>query len=146
MTSTSPEKPAEAMPRGLVLTIVGVVTVTALYGIVQRATDLWVAKVDVPIVGEWRAEGRPWRIVFRPDKTVDLDASDPAQSNAVDARLLGPGVYWLGSGGKVAVKMKTGKIYTVEWKALSPNRFDLIDAETEGVTTFDKAPDAAAPK
>jgi len=24
----------------------------------------------IPIVGEWQAAGKPWRIVFRPDKTI----------------------------------------------------------------------------
>ncbi|WP_036257649.1 hypothetical protein [Methylocapsa aurea] len=146
MTSP-PDKPAEVMPRGVLLTIVGVIGVTALYGFAQRTIDYGVPKIDVPIVGEWRAEGKSWRMAFYADKSLEMNA-DSAQTasnetSGAQASLSGPGKYWLGLNGKVAIKLRNGKVLNAVWKPISPNRFDLIDVDTEGVTTFDRVSEAA---
>lgn len=87
---------------------------------------------DSSILGEWRATDKPWRIIFRADKTLGMtigDSSDPE-----------PGAYQLASGGMVSVTLKNGKTFTATFREFTPNQFDLVDSEKQAVTVFAKAP------
>jgi len=144
-----PDKPKEVTPKELAFVTLGVIAVIVLYGVAARQSIHKAATIDVPIVGEWLAEGKPWRIVFRPDKTVDMSAaesssSSAAEPSAAEAAHSGPGAYSLQPGGVLRIQLNNGRIFKAEWKAISPNRFDLIEGDTEGVTTFDRAPAPAA--
>jgi hypothetical protein len=116
------------------------------------------------IVGEWMSNRGPEHLVFRADKTVSMTVSaNPAEANAPAAPESGleapaapeppppvTGKYQLAQGGKVIVHLMNGKNYTTILAQASakspgnPNRFDLIDSETGGVTTFERVPAAPA--
>jgi hypothetical protein len=145
-----PDNPKEVTIKELIAVTLAVIAVIVLYGVAARQSIHKTATVNVPIVGEWLAEGKPWRIVFRPDRTVDMSSTDPARSDsaepsALEASHLGAGAYSLQPGGTLKIQMKNGRTFSAEWKSISPNRFDLIEGDAEGVTTFDRAPAAEAP-
>lgn len=126
-------EPLGATRREIIFVSLGVIAVIAVYGFAARQSIHAAAKVNVPIVGEWLSTGKPWRIVFREDRTMDMSfdtAAEPAQLVA--------GSYRLDSTGWVKLKLENGKAYTTNLKSQTPDRFDLIDAETEGVTTFER--------
>jgi hypothetical protein len=86
------------------------------------------------VVGEWRAGGRPWRIVFRTDKTLGMSSIDSAEPGNME-----PGTFRLWSEGNVIIDMKNGKNFTATFRPLTPNQFDLVDSETGAVTVFARA-------
>ncbi len=65
--TTPPEK---GVPLGRILIILSVFAVPGLVYLGVRHLGERIKVVDIPIVGEWQAPGKPWRIVFRPDKTL----------------------------------------------------------------------------
>ena len=67
---SSPTKRSDSgIPVGRLLIILSVFAIPGLIylGVFRIAGRVKI--VDIPIVGEWQAPGKPWRIVFRPDKT-----------------------------------------------------------------------------
>lgn len=130
----------------VVVVAAGVVAIILVYGVgARQAIHTVAAKVSVPIIGEWRAEDKPWRLTFNADRTVlgaATISSEPRNSepSAAEASLSGPGTYQLAATGFVKIKMQNGRTFSTQLKQDNPNRFDLIDGETDGVTTFDKAP------
>jgi hypothetical protein len=118
------------------------------------------------IVGEWTSNRGPEHLVFRADKTVSMTVSaNPAEAHAPAAPESGleapaapetpapvTGKYQLAQGGKVIVHLMNGKNYTTTIGQAAgpkspegnPNRFDLIDSATGGVTTFERVPAAPA--
>jgi hypothetical protein len=105
--------------------------------------------IAVPIVGDWTSSDKPIRLAFQPDRTLVLTSTNPSQlhPDAGSADASAPasgasapltGTYIVQPGGKIAMKLSNGARYTAEWKASSPNRFDMIDGATEDVTTFDR--------
>lgn len=152
--ATQPQKPKPGIVgvtrTELILVTLGVIAVIFIFGLGARQKINQVATVAVPIVGEWISSDKPLRLVFQADKSVLLTSTQPAQlhpdetpseagSAGADAAATVTGAYALQPGGKVNIKLSNGSRYTLEWKAASPNRFDMIDAATEGVTTFDRA-------
>jgi len=92
--------------------------------------------VDIgAIVGEWQAAGRPWRIVFRTDKTIDMSSVGSAEPGNME-----PGTFRLWTEGNVLINMKNGKVFTATFRELTPNQFDLVDSENGAVTVFARAP------
>ncbi|MGH6846427.1 MAG: hypothetical protein ACREC0_02990 [Methylocella sp.] len=87
------------------------------------------------IVGEWQAAGRPWRIVFRTDKTIGMSSVGSADQGNME-----PGTFRLWSEGNVLINMKNGKDFTATFRELTPNQFDLVDSENGAVTVFARAP------
>ncbi len=87
------------------------------------------------IVGEWQAAGRPWRIVFRTDKTIGMSSVDSAEPGNME-----PGSYRLWTEGNVLINMKNGRDFTATFRELTPNQFDLVDSENGAVTVFARAP------
>jgi hypothetical protein len=109
--------------------------------------------VNDKIVGEWKAERGPEHLVFRSDDSVTLTVpAHPAEGNGSAAdETSGPppvtGKYKLTQGGRIYIQLMNGKKYSTTISPINPNRFDLIDSETDGVTTYDRmnapAPGAA---
>jgi hypothetical protein len=109
--------------------------------------------VNDKIVGEWKAERGPEHLVFRSDDSVTLTVpAHPAEGNGSAAdETNGPppvtGKYKLTQGGRIYIQLMNGKKYSTTISPINPNRFDLIDSETDGVTTYDRmnapAPGAA---
>ncbi|WOJ88908.1 hypothetical protein RZS28_13975 [Methylocapsa polymorpha] len=121
------------------IVIFGVVGALGLIAMGARQLIGAVTIKTIPIVGEWQAAGKPWRIVFRPDKTI-ASFSGPAQPGAS-----GGGVYSIDYFGTLWVKMDDGRTYTATLMAETPNRIDLIDSSSEGVTVLERAPPAPNP-
>lgn len=134
----------------LILVCVGVALVILVFGLAARQKIREAPTIAVPIVGEWTSSDKPMRLAFQPDKSLVLTSTNPAQLHP-DATQPGgaepagaganapvTGTYMVQPGGKIALKLSNGARYVAEWKASSPNRFDLIDAATEGVTTFER--------
>ena len=126
--TTPPEK---GVPLGRILIILSVFAFPGLVYLGVRHLGDRVKLVDIPLVGEWQAPGKPWRIVFRPDKTL-VSSTSPSQS--------GPGTYSVDYFGTLWVKLNNGKIYSAALAAENPNRFDLIESDTLVPTVFEKVP------
>ncbi len=123
-----------ATRREIIAVSLGVFAVIGIYGLAARQTIHTPPKVHVPVVGTWNSSDKPWRLVFRQDRTLDMSfdaASEPGKLVA--------GSYQLDSSGWLKLKLENGKVFTTNLKAESPSRFDLIDAQDEGVTTFERA-------
>ena len=73
--TTPPEK---GVPLGRILIILSVFGIPGIVYLGARHLGSYVKIVDIPIVGEWQSPGRPWRIVFRPDKTLVSSTSSCA--------------------------------------------------------------------
>lgn len=87
------------------------------------------------IAGEWQAAGRPWRIVFRTDKSIGMSSVGSAEPGNLE-----PGTFRLWSEGNVLINMKNGRDFTAIFRELTPNQFDLVDSENGAVTVFARAP------
>ncbi|MGB6176091.1 MAG: hypothetical protein WBF43_07110 [Methylocella sp.] len=87
------------------------------------------------IVGEWQAAGRPWRIVFRADKTIGMSSVGSAETDTME-----PGTFRLWTEGNVLIDMKNGRNFTATFRGLTPNQFDLVDSKNGAVTVFARAP------
>ncbi len=104
-----------------------------------------IPNVNSKIVGEWKAERGPEHLQFRTDESVSMTVpGSPAGENTSEAtaNTNGPapvtGKYKLTSGGRVYLQLMNGKKYSTTISPMNPNRFDLIDSDTDGVTTFDR--------
>jgi hypothetical protein len=137
---SSPTKPPEkGVPLGRVLIILSVFAFPGLIYLGVRRLGNFVKVVDIPIVGEWQAPSKPWRIVFRSDKTL-VSSTNSSQPNASQAWTSGPGTYSVDYFGTLWVKLNNGKIYSAALAAESPTRFDLIESDTLVPTEFEKVP------
>ena len=111
--------------------------------------------VNERIVGEWKAERGQEHLVFRSDESVSMTVPAPAAEGSESASegTSGPppvtGKYKLTQGGRIYLQLMNGKKYHTTISPINPNRFDLIDSETDGVTTYDRVnapgPGAAVP-
>lgn len=125
--------------------LVGFLSVIGLLGLI--AIGGWslsgnIKLNTIPVVGEWQAKGRAWRLDLRPDKTVVSSSEEGTE----------PGVYRVDYFGNLWVTLKSGKIYSANLappqNALAPtiqDRFDLVESGTGAVIVFDKlkaVPDA----
>ncbi|WOJ88718.1 hypothetical protein RZS28_12950 [Methylocapsa polymorpha] len=133
--SLQPDKP-KRIPLELMVLGICVLSIFFLNNFsLTRETSLHSnATVNVPIVGEWQATDGHSSIVFRADRTIGVSSagrSEPAASE--------PGAYTLGSNGTLRLALDNGKNYWATLLEAYPNRFDLIDAETGGVTAFERA-------
>ncbi|MGA7384652.1 MAG: hypothetical protein WBW81_08200 [Methylocella sp.] len=136
----SPTAPPEkGVPLGRILIILSVFAFPGLVYLGVRHLGDRIKLVDIPIVGEWQAPGKPWRIEFRPDKTL-VSSTSPSQPSASQAWTSGAGTYSVDYYGTLWVKLKNGKIYSAALTTENPNRFDLIESETLVPTVFEKVP------
>ncbi|WP_026606855.1 hypothetical protein [Methylocapsa acidiphila] len=130
-----PKKNLGATRREIIFVVLGVIAVIAIYGLAAKQTIHAAPKVNVPIVGEWISTDKPWRIVFRQDRSLDMAFDTSAEPSQLVA-----GSFQSDATGRVTLKLENGKGFKTDLKAQSPNRFDLIDVYSEGVTTFERAP------
>ena len=140
---SSPMKRSDnGVPLGRILIILSVVAFPGLVYLGVRHLGERIKVVDIPLVGEWQAPGKPWRIEFRPDKTLvsSTSPSQPSEPSASQAWTSGPGTYSVDYYGTLWVKLKNGKIYSAALTAENPNRFDLIESDTLVPTVFEKVP------
>ena len=134
---SSPKTPPEkGVPLGRVLIILSVFAFPGLVYLGVRHLGSKVKIVDIPLVGEWQASGKPWRIVFRADKTL-VSSTSPSQPNASQWSS-GPGTYRVDYYGTLWVTLNNGKIYSAALAEEYPNRFDLIESDTLVPTVFEK--------
>jgi hypothetical protein len=117
------------------------------------------------IVGEWKSTRGPEHLVFRADKTISMtSAPAPAPGEAAaavvqtdgsapaapDSNAVAPaapvsaapvvGKYQSSEAGKVFLQLSNGKKYSTTIEPSNKNRFDLIDSDTDGVTTYERVP------
>src|ERR1700730_8626704 len=137
--SSPKTRPDKGVPLGRILINLSVFAIPGLIFLGVRHLGDSVKLVDIPIVGEWQAPGKPWHIVFRPDKTL-LSSTSPLQPSASQAWTSGPGTYSVDYFGTLWVKLNNGKIYSAALTAENPNRFDLIESDTLVPTVFEKGP------
>ncbi|HUB64161.1 MAG TPA: hypothetical protein VL996_06870 [Methylocella sp.] len=109
------------------------------------------------VVGEWKSTRGPEHLVFRADKSVSLilPAGEPGNaapaapaaggepSTALQAPAPLVGKYKLSEAGKIYVELSNGKKYSTTIQPQNKNRFDLIDSDTDGVTTYERVPSAS---
>jgi hypothetical protein len=137
---SQPKKRSESgIPVGMLIIVLGVIGVVGLTGWGVWSLMGAVKLETIPVSGEWQAEGKPWRMEFRLDKTV---VSSTGASQAWTSQ---PGTYRVDYFGNLWVTLKNGSIYTAALApppgALAPatlNRFDLIESGTEAVTVFNR--------
>ena len=77
------------------------------------------------IVGEWQAAGRPWRIVFRTDKTIGMSSVGSAEPSNME-----PGTFRLWTEGNVLINMKNGKDFTATFREFTPTSSTLWTRRT----------------
>jgi len=105
--------------------------------------------VNDKIVGEWKSERGPAHLLFRSDDSVSMTLPPAAAGDESGAGgASGPppvtGKYKLTQGGRIYIQLMNGKKYHTTISPINPNRFDLIDSETDGVTTYDRLNTPAA--
>ncbi len=150
---TLPGKRAKIAVLDVVIVIGGVVAIMAFNRMSIARLRHSLPNANNQIVGEWTSTRGPEHLVFRADKSVSMtvpanSAADNAASAAPETNGPAPvtGKFQVVQGGKVAIQLMNGNKYTTTINAGSPNRFDLIDSETEGVTTFERVPAAPVGK
>ncbi len=149
--TTPPGKRAKISVLDVVIVIGGVVGIMAFNRINIAKLQHSLPNANSQIVGEWTSTRGPEHLVFRADKTVSMTVpAIPPEGNAAPGapETNGPapvtGKYQPLQGGKVAIQLMNGNKYTTAISPGNPNRFDLIDSVTEGVTTFERLPAAPA--
>lgn len=137
MSSPTTPPAREGVPLGRILIILSIFGIPGIVYLGVRHLGTYIKIVDIPIVGEWQSPGKPWRIVFRPDKTL-VSSTSPSQPSASQSWTSGPGTYSVDYYGTLWVKLNNGKIYSAALKEENPERFDLIESETLVPTVFEK--------
>jgi len=150
--TTPPGKRAQIKVLDVVIVIGGILGIMAFNRVSIARLKHSLPNANDQIVGEWTSTRGPEHLVFRADKTVSMTVpANSAEDNAAPAasETNGPapvtGKFQVVQGGKVAIQLMNGNKYTTTISPGNPNRFDLIDSATEGVTTFERTPAAAAP-
>lgn len=140
----SPQRKREGIPVGVFLVVLGVFGVVGLVGAGIWSLSGAIKLTDYPVNGQWQAQGKPWRIDFRPDKTI-VSSTGPARAASSQDWTSQPGTYKIDYFGNLWVMLKDGRTYTASLVppqgALAPvslNRFDLIESGTEAVTVFER--------
>jgi cell division septation protein DedD len=149
MARPSPSSPPGKRKIPVLDIFVVVIGVLAIMGY-NRMTIARLARsipnVNSQVVGEWKSTRGPEHLVFRADNSVSLTtpAKPPAEGGTAEAaqETSGPapvpGKYQLAQSGKIYVQLMNGQKYTTTISPQNPDRFDLIDAQTDGVTTYER--------
>jgi hypothetical protein len=131
------KKPREGIPLERILIVASIFGVVLLlfYGI--RTLTEPVKFTSIPVAGAWQAQRKPWRIEFKPDNTI-VSSTGPSQTDASQPGTSGRGKYKVDYFGTLWVTLDNGKVFKATLSTEMPNRFDLIEMDTEGVTVFDR--------
>jgi hypothetical protein len=148
---TLPGKRTKISALDIVIVIGGIVGIMAFNRMSIARLQHSLPNANSQIVGEWTSTRGPEHLVFRADKTVSMTVpANPAEDTAAPAapETNGPapvtGKYQIVQGGKVGIQLMNGTKYTTTISLGNPNRFDLIDSATGGVTTYERVPAAPA--
>lgn len=149
---TQPGRRTKIAALDIVIVIGGILGIMAFNRMSIARLQRSIPNVNSQIVGEWTSTRGPEHLVFRVDKTVSMTVpANPAEDSTAPAapETNGPapvtGKFQVVQGGKVAIQLMNGNKYTTTISPGNPNRFDLIDSATQGVTTFERTPAAAVP-
>jgi hypothetical protein len=149
--TTPPGTRAKIKVLDVVIVIGGIIGIMAFNRMNIARLQRSLPNANSQIVGEWKSTRGPEHLVFRADKSVSMTVpANPPEDNAAPAapETNGPapvtGKYVVVQGGKLSIQLMNGTKYTTTISPGSPNRFDLIDSATEGVTTFERVPAAPA--
>jgi hypothetical protein len=145
---TQPRKRTKIAVLDIVIVIGGILGIMAFNRMSIARLQRSLPNANSQIVGEWTSTRGPEHLVFRADKTVSMTvpANPAAGDNTAPAapETNGPapvtGKFVLVQGGKVAIQLMNGNKYTTTISPGNPNRFDLIDSATQGVTTYERVP------
>jgi hypothetical protein len=152
---TSPGKRTRMRTLDIVLVIGGVLGIMAFNRMGLARLQRSIPNANSQIVGEWKSTRGPEHLIFLADKTISvISAPAPAQgtpapaapesgaqaSTAPETAAPLVGKYQLSEAGKVYLQLSNGKKYTTTIQPQNQNRFDLIDSDTDGVTTYVRAP------
>jgi hypothetical protein len=145
--TTPPGTRAKIKALDVVIVIGGIIGIMAFNRMSIARLQRSLPNANNQIVGEWKSTRGPEHLVFRADKTISMTVpASPAEDNVAPAapETNGPapvtGKYEVVQGGKVGIQLMNGNKYTTAITPGNPNRFDLIDSATEGVTTFERLP------
>ena len=148
---TSPGKRTKISALDIVIVIGGIIGIMAFNRVNISKLQRSLPNANSQIVGEWTSTRGPEHLTFRADKSVSMTVlANPAEDNTTPAtqETNGPapvtGKYLVVQGGKVAIQLMNGTKYSTTISPGNPNRFDLIDTATDGVTTFERVPEAPA--
>jgi len=149
--TTPPGRRAQIKVLDVVIVIGGIIGIMAFNRMNIARLQRSLPNANSQIVGEWKSTRGLEHLVFRADKTVSMTVpANPPEDNAAPAapEINSPapvtGKYVVVQGGKLSIQLMNGTKYTTTISPGSPNRFDLIDSATEGVTTFERMPAAPA--
>jgi hypothetical protein len=129
-----------------VVVIIGVIAIMGYNRMTIARLARTIPNANSQVVGEWKSSRGPEHLVFRADKSVSLTlpVSPPSEASTAQAtpETSGPppvpGKYQLAQGGKIYIELGNGQKFTTTISPQYPDRFDLIDATTEGVTTYER--------
>jgi hypothetical protein len=158
--TTPPGTRAKIKALDVVIVIGGIIGIMAFNRMSIARLQRSLPNANNQIVGEWKSMRGPEHLVFRADKSVSMTIpANPAEGNAAPAAPANPaadnaapaapetsgpapvtGKYQVVQGGKVGIQLMNGNKYTTTISPGNPNRFDLIDSATDGVTTFERLP------
>jgi hypothetical protein len=145
---TLPGKRTKISALDIVIVIGGIIGIMAFNRMSIARLQRSLPNANSQIVGEWTSTRGPEHLVFRADKTVSMTVpAKPAEDTTAPAApetngpAPVPGKYQVVQG-KVGIQLLNGTKYTTTISPGNPNRFDLIDTATEGVTTFERVPAA----
>jgi hypothetical protein len=125
-TTKAPKKgPRGGIPLERILIVLSVVGIVLLLFYGLRVLTERVKLDTVPVAGEWQAQRQPWRMELKPDHTI-ASSTGPAGKYKVDYF----GTLW--------ITLDNGKFFKATLNPEMPNRFDLIQMDTEGVTVFER--------
>ena len=147
---TLPGKRTKISVLDVVIVIGGIVGIMAFNRMSIARLQRSLPNANSQIVGEWTSTRGREHLVFRADKTVSMTipASSAEETAPAGPETSGPapvtGKYQVVGGGKLAIQLMNGNKYTTTISPASPNRFDLIDSATDGVTTYERLPAAPA--
>lgn len=132
--SLQPNKPRRVSLEAMVLGICAISIFFLNNFSLTRETSLHPnIKVNVPVVGQWRAKDGHFSIQFRVDKTLGASLAKGSEAPASDS-----GTYVLEPNGTLWVTLAGGKSYWATLATTYPDRFDLIDSGTGGVAEFER--------
>lgn len=126
--STPAQEPRKGVPVERVLLVLGIFDLVGLVLLGTRGLFSQINLAAPPVVGEWQSPTKPWHITFRPDKTLVISKGGTEES----------GTYSVNFFGSLWVKLNSGKLYSAILSSEMPNRFDLIESDTQVPIEFER--------